>query len=202
MCAVRLPFVRPHCPSGQSGFTFVELMITLAIAIILVAIAVPQYTSFVKTQQSVSEINNLLDDMRYARTEALKEGQFVSLCVSSNGTGCTTGGWQAGWIIYANPGFTVAAPSFVAGTSILLRVQSGFTDSNTIASNPASTNITYNRDGFAVGVSPTTGQLFTLHNTPAVTAATRCLWVDVLGHQYIQTSGQAAVTGQGANLCS
>ena len=197
---------RPLCtatgPYCQGGFTFVELMVTLVIAILLTAIAVPQYTNFVKTQQSVAEINNLLNDMRYARSEALKEGQFVSLCVSSNGTGCTPGVWNTGWIIYANPGFTVAAPGFVTGTSVLLRVQTGFTNSDTITSTPATTNITYNRDGFGVGLSPTTGELFTLHNTPAVTAATRCLWLDVLGHQYIQTAAQAAATGQGANLCS
>lgn len=202
MRPVRRPLCRPVGPYCQGGFTFVELMVTLVIAIILAAIAVPQYTSFVKTQQSVSEINNLLSDMRYARSEALKEGQFVSLCVSSNGTGCTTGGWNNGWIIYANPGFTAVAPGFVAGTSVLLRVQTGFTDNDTITSSPATTNITYNRDGFGVGLSPTVGELFTLHTTPSVTTATRCLWLDVLGHQVIQTAGQAAATGQGANLCA
>ena len=201
MRATRCPLLKPSILQGQGGFTFVELMVTLAIAITLLTIAIPQYTSFIKAQQSVSEINNLLNDMRYARSEALKEGQYVSLCVSSNGTGCTTGAWNTGWMIYANPGYTAAAPGFVTGTSVLLRIQPGFTVSDTIASSPAVTNITYNRDGFGVGLSPTTGELFTLHNTPTVTAATRCLWVDVLGHQYIQNAGQAAATGQGSNLC-
>lgn len=188
------------------GFTFVEVMVILVIGIILVKTAVPLYSSFILTQQSVSEANNLFNDLQYTRSEAVREGQFVSMCVSSNGTSCTGGTWDSGWIIYSNPSFTAAAPNYVSGTSILLRVYQGSANPLTsVTTNPTRTVVTYNRNGFAVGLNATTapvGLLFTISNTPTtLTAATRCLWLDVLGRQYIQKSGQTAATGQGTNIC-
>jgi type IV fimbrial biogenesis protein FimT len=176
-------------------------MITLVIAILLAAVALPEYTQFIQTQQSVSEINNLLDDFQFARSEALKEGQYVSICVSSTGTSCTVGAWNTGWMVYSNPGFTAAAPNYVAGTSTVLRVQKGLTTSDTLTASPADTVVTYNRDGFAMGVNTTTGQLFTLHNNPVLNAASRCMWLDVLGHQVIEVYNQSNPTGQTGNPC-
>ena len=204
-----------HRPASRGGgFTSLELMITMVIAVILIAVAVPQYTQFVQTQKAVSVINNLEDDLQYARSEAMKEGQFVSMCVSSSGTGCTTETWDCGWITYSNPAF-LTTPAFATGVSTLLRVGRGAVNSNcgggssapsyTIATSPASTIVTYNRDGFAMGLltSAPSGQLFTLQSSPTeVTAATRCLWMDVLGRQYIQTAGQTAATGQTGNSCT
>lgn len=193
---------RRHSPAATGGFSMVELLVTLVIGIILASIAVPQFGSFIKTQQSVSEINNLMDDIQFARSEALKEGQFVTVCVSSSGTACTSGAWNTGWLVCSNPAFTTSAQTCATGTSNILRVQPGLTTSDSLVASPTNTTVTYNRDGFAAGLS-TTGQLFTLHNSPTITAGTRCLWLDVLGHMYIQTSGQGdATTAQGSNTCS
>lgn len=206
-----------HAFRRAAGFTFVELMITLILGIILVAIAVPQFTIFIQTQKSVSVMNDLEDDLQFARSEGMKEGQFVSLCPSTNGTGCTAGTWDCGWIVYSNPGFSAAAPAFVAGTSILLRVRQGLsTTSNCAGSSapiysivstpvPTSSVVTYNRDGFAVNLlaSSPSGLLFTLHTSPTVVlGATRCLWMDILGRQYIQIANQTAASGQVGNSCT
>ena len=60
--------------STQSGFTLVELLITITIATILMSIGIPSY-KYVTTSNRVSgEINALLADMQFARYEAVKEG--------------------------------------------------------------------------------------------------------------------------------
>jgi len=186
-----------------AGFTMIELLITVAIAIILAVVAVPQYWTFLQTRKSVAEITNLYNDMQYARTEALKEGQTVSLCISSNGTGCTTTtpNWDQGWIVYANP---TSAAAFVSGTSILLKAQPGFatTDTVTTLPAPATTAVNFNRDGFAVNVSSTTGLLFELHTSPVNEPSTRCLWLSSIGNVFIQTKQSSAATGQGTNICT
>jgi type IV fimbrial biogenesis protein FimT len=185
-----------------AGFSMIELLITVAIAIILAVVAVPQYSSFIQTSKAVNEITNLYNDMQFARSEALKEGQTVSLCISSNGTGCTTTtpNWDQGWIIYSNP---TSAAAFVSGTSILLKAQPAFSTTDTITTTPAATTaVNFNRDGFAVGVSSTTGLLFDLHTSPVNEPSTRCLWIGSIGNQFIQTKQSVAVTGQGTNICT
>lgn len=193
------PFSHQHSPSTKvSGFTLVEVMITLVIAIILAAIAIPQFTSTTQAQRTSSEINNLLNDVQFARSEALKEGQMVSLCISTNGTSCSGSGWESGWIVYS----AGAAAGFVVNTSVVLRVQPPFTTTDTITTSPASTtSLTFNRDGFSSGLGAA-GLLFTLRNSTGNSAATRCLWVDALGRAYVQKAGAALATNGQGTTCS
>ena len=192
---------RTHSKNRMRGFTLIELMVTLIIAVILTVIAVPQYSSFVQTQKTIAEITSIYNDMQLTRSEALKEGQMVSICISSNGTSCTGTNWNQGWIVYANP---TAAASFTAGSSILLKAQAAFTTTDTMTTlpAPAATVVNFNRDGFAVGVASASGLLFQLHTAPVNSASTRCLWIGSIGNQIIQKAGSAAVTGQGTNKCT
>jgi type IV fimbrial biogenesis protein FimT len=188
--------------ANARGFTLIEVLITVAIASALMALGVPQFTQALKTQQSNSEMVNLQNDMLFARTEAVKEGQYVSICVAnSTMSGCGTGTWNSGWIIYANPGGSATA-TYSSGTDVILRKQPAFTTTDTIATNPTTTLVTFNRDGFGMNLSASTGLLFTLHNSPTVSAATRCLWLNTLGNTVIQKAGTTAASGQGTNLCT
>jgi type IV fimbrial biogenesis protein FimT len=193
---------RPHRPLSRiGGFSLVEIMITLAIAVILVLVAVPQYQSTIQSQKTSSGINNLLNDLEFTRSEAIKEGQFVSICVSSGGTSCTTSStWDQGWIVYTNPSASnSSSQTFAAGTSVILRMQPALPSGYTMATNPAgTTQVTFTRDGFSNdSTGASLNALFTLSTTATNTSATRCLWLDQLGRQYGgQKHGQAAAPGQ------
>jgi type IV fimbrial biogenesis protein FimT len=71
-------------PSTQRGFTLFELMLTLAVAAVLAAIAVPNLRDFVRNNRLTSASNDLLRSMQIARSEAIKRQRVVAVCASAN----------------------------------------------------------------------------------------------------------------------
>ncbi|MGZ5775085.1 MAG: GspH/FimT family pseudopilin [Ramlibacter sp.] len=85
------------------GVSLLELLAVLAIAAILLGVAVPSLQSFVGSVRTTSAANDLLADLLFARTEALKRHRRVVLCKSSDGSGCAVAGeWQQGWIVFVD----------------------------------------------------------------------------------------------------
>lgn len=84
----------------QRGFTLVELMVTITVLGILLAVALPSLTDVMLGGRLGSYANNLLASAYLARGEAIKRNSVVILCASSNGTGCA-GNWEQGWIVLA-----------------------------------------------------------------------------------------------------
>lgn len=63
----------------NSGFTFVELMITIAIAAILLLIGVPSFKEMTSNSNMTSSGNEMVGAFNYARMEAVKRGNTVFL---------------------------------------------------------------------------------------------------------------------------
>src|SRR5690348_14373151 len=82
----RGPDVTPH--RSISGFTLIELMFAIVIIAVLMAIADPSYRYITNSNRMAAEVNGLLGDMQYARSEAIKRGQNVTVCESSDGSSC------------------------------------------------------------------------------------------------------------------
>ena len=80
-------------PHKNSGFTLIELIVTLAIAGILYFYALPSYSQFGMRQKISNQANDLLSDLMFARVSAIKEGQSVAV-TSLDGTN-----WSTGWNI-------------------------------------------------------------------------------------------------------
>jgi type IV fimbrial biogenesis protein FimT len=85
-----------------SGFTLIELMVTIAIAAILLALAAPNFSDTIKASRTSSQIRELASALTYARSEAIARGREVLLCRSSDKTTCG-GTWSRGWIVCYNP---------------------------------------------------------------------------------------------------
>jgi type IV fimbrial biogenesis protein FimT len=91
----------------QQGVTLVELIVTLAITAILLAIAIPGYANFMNFNRLVAVTNDLASSLQLARSEAIKRGKRVTVCKSSNPMetfpGCdSSAGWQQGWLVFVD----------------------------------------------------------------------------------------------------
>jgi type IV fimbrial biogenesis protein FimT len=160
----------------RSGFTLIEILMTITVAGIVIALAVPSFRYITNSNRIASEINGLLGDLQFARAEAIKEGRSVTVCVSANGTGCAaTTTWQSGWIVFQDPN----ANAIVDVGETILRVQTPFTGTDTFQSSNGVSAITFNREGYAVGVA--NGTEITLHDATGNTAWTRCLDINLVG---------------------
>lgn len=85
---------------AHKGFTILELMITVAVGAIAMAIAVPNMQSFVENQRQATSSNKLLSSLLAARDEALTNNVRVTVCPSRNGTSCQAVNWDQGHIAF------------------------------------------------------------------------------------------------------
>jgi type IV fimbrial biogenesis protein FimT len=137
----------------QSGFTLIELMVTIGVAAILSAIALPAMRSFLLNDRDAAQANSLVGSFNYARGEAVKRASpnGVTVCPSANGTACDAGPWTEGWIV------TYIDPVTPANTVVLQAIPAlSGTNTVTPVAGPA-TGITFNSNGTVVtGQAPFT----------------------------------------------
>lgn len=86
----------------QSGFTLIELMVTIAILGILSVTAVPMMQGYAAASRVTAATNELLATMAHARGEAIRRGTTVT--ITANG-----GDWRAGWTSTTAGGVVVNA---------------------------------------------------------------------------------------------
>ncbi|PKG57174.1 methylation site containing protein [Shewanella sp. Choline-02u-19] len=119
------------------GFTLVELMVTIAIAAILITIAMPSLTSMYEAMRSDSEVRKLQQTFAFARNQAISYGLDVTVCPL--GTDLNTCGTK--WI----KGITVLYDN--AGSNESLKVINEFNSQDTLTF--ASNSIVFSPDGLA-----------------------------------------------------
>jgi type IV fimbrial biogenesis protein FimT len=156
----------------SAGFTMIELMMTIAIATIVMTLAIPSFRYVTNSNRIASEINGLLGDLQFARAEAIKEGRSVTVCVSIDSTTCSVGNtdWKNGWIVFAVP---------ATNPPNNLRVQNTLSGTDTFSANNNIDAITFNREGYAGGLPA--GTLIKIHDSTNTPAWTRCLSLTFTG---------------------
>jgi type IV fimbrial biogenesis protein FimT len=96
------------------GFTLLELMVTVAVAGVLLTLGVPSFVDVVRNNRAATNVNELTTAFSIARSESIRRGWNVSVCRSSNSASITptcSGAWSDGWIVFRDDAATdTAAP--------------------------------------------------------------------------------------------
>ena len=86
-----------------NGFSLYELLLTLTVAAVVLAIGLPSFSGTVARQRQRVEIDALFHAIHLARKESIVRRRVVSLCPSLDGEQCSPGrDWSSGWLMFAN----------------------------------------------------------------------------------------------------
>jgi type IV fimbrial biogenesis protein FimT len=123
----------------QQGLTLIELMVTLAVAIILITVGMPMFTGVVANNRATTQTNALVSAVKLARSEAVKRGANVSIAATSSD-------WANGWTVFVDANsdgnvdvgeglrswdeLTGADVGGVAGTAVVIFGRNGASNAN------------------------------------------------------------------------
>jgi type IV fimbrial biogenesis protein FimT len=151
-----------HLRHVQTGFTLVELVVTVAIVGVLLTLAVPSFRDVFLTTHVRGGASDLQTALYFARSEAIKRACNVDVDAAGSPKK-----WELGWTVkLQNTGGTCD------GT--VLRNQNALSDQ---LSSMSGATITYRSDGRLVA-QPASAIVFKTAN-PKITA--RCVVVDLSG---------------------
>lgn len=142
----------------NTGFTLIEIMVTVAIVGVFAAIALPSFSGLIERTRITKMTNELVSNLLFTKSEALKRDHSVTLCPSSDQANCNANkDFSTGWVIYldcATIGQMDAGAIPGCGPNNkeeIIKVRDGF-DSLYLMNN-SQNQITFNLTGRPAGVS-------------------------------------------------
>ena len=131
----------------SAGFTLIELVVTIAIAAVLAALAVPSFIQYQRNSELTSLTNSLLAAVNAAKGEAMKTGRNAFVIPKGSG-------WNSGWIVYVDMN---RDNSYTEGTDIAVQTQDALKGYFSITGNSiaagASPYVKFDNSGYSVDTS-------------------------------------------------
>jgi type IV fimbrial biogenesis protein FimT len=77
----------PTMPTRRPiGLTVIELLVTVAITVIVISVAVPSMLGFLDRQRVINITTEIVTDLRLARSEAVKRNQAIEMSFDGDGS--------------------------------------------------------------------------------------------------------------------
>lgn len=144
------------------GFTLTELLVTIAIVVVLLALAAPSFRTLILNQRIKTASFELFAALNYARSEAIKRNVNVTLRPGA----AADGAWGTGWRIVDASNNSLRAWSALPSLTV------------TESANDTATPVTYGRDGRLISTAP----VFQISASATESGVTsRCIRVDMSG---------------------
>ncbi len=161
---------------GYLGFTLVELVTTLAVMAVVLAIGAPLYQSLQANNLAAAQTSALVAALTLARSEAVTRGRPVAVCARVRGAQtCNTGSynWADGWLVFVDDGPTIGE---LDTGEALIRVNDALRGSPTLTF--GSPFVRFAGDGTA-GTGGTVG--LRIHQTGSTQTQDRCVQITAIG---------------------
>jgi type IV fimbrial biogenesis protein FimT len=138
--------IRPT--AGNTGFTLIELMVTIAVFGVLISMAIPNFKDLVNGQRVKTVTGDLYASLAFARREAIKRIDLIAICTKTDdGFGCQNSpDWARGWIVFID----TDGNGYPGAVSDILKRQdtiSNVTLTGKYSDNTDAPRLTYQRDG-------------------------------------------------------
>lgn len=125
------------------GFTLIELVVTMAVATVLLGITVPTFKSVTRNNRVNTQVNDFIGDLNLARSEAITRGTRVTMLATNNN-------WNNGWRVFTDNDDS----GTFNGADIELRVHGPLSGgSNLTGNNNVASMISYVSSGFAQSIT-------------------------------------------------
>lgn len=165
----------------QTGLTLVELMVTLAVAIILLAVGMPLFTGVVANNRATAQANTFVGAFKLARSEAVKQGTEVAVCAiddpaASPLTCGSASDWDNGLLVFVDGG----TAGSVDGSDTRVRAFANPVAGATVSATAAFVRYRAQGDTATLTANPAcagSGTCFELGHGDTTGSQTRCLHV-------------------------
>jgi|SaaInl4_200m_RNA_FD_contig_51_453113_length_699_multi_6_in_0_out_0_1 type IV fimbrial biogenesis protein FimT len=139
----------------KSGYTLLELLITIALVSILMGIGIPSFKSTIESNRLESQAYDLSTVFSLARMEGIDKSVTMSICSSSDQATCSgSNNWANGWILFRdiNANGVVDTPDCTDDSKdCVIKVWPVLSGSSVLTAN--GNFVTYATDGRIVGAT-------------------------------------------------
>jgi type IV fimbrial biogenesis protein FimT len=138
------------------GFTLIELIVVLSIAAIISTLAAPSFAEMIRNHRLTTKANDILSELYYARSEAIRRGAQVTIRSTSN----IDSNWTSGWQVFAD---LDGDGQLDVGSDTLLRLREPLDGNYTLTSgNDYQTWMAYLPSGYPISSAGSGDDTFTL----------------------------------------
>jgi len=171
----------------ENGMTMVELLITIVVVTILLALGVPSFQEFIKNNRLTAQTNDFVTAVQLARSEAVKRGSFTTICASTDQEDCSgADDWTTGWIVFSDlnqdgvPDVGASAPLCEETEDCMIRTSGGLTKAT--LDGAGNVNIRFDPTGMSTNAAAVT---FTMESDDCKHEQVRDIQITKMGHMTV-----------------